>query len=284
MIDRKGVFSFLSITFVLTYLIEGALIASGFRVTEIPAIAGQLIITVVMWVPALATVITIKFVTKEGFAITNFRFGSWKPYLFSAILMPLIFAFIYGLTWLLGLGHPDWQLADFFQLMQSLAPDETMPSATTFLGSMLLASIFIGPTINAVFAFGEEFGWRGYLLPKLMPLGKRNAYIILGIIWGLWHAPLILIGFNYPGYPVLGIVAMVGVTTALGIFLNEMTLRYRSSILAGVIHGAFNGQGYGIWRTLFPTINPLLGGMTGIVGIVVWFGVGWLTAKRFSTK
>ena len=79
MIDRKDVFSFLSITFVLTYLIEGALIASGFRVTEIPAMAGQLIITGVMWVPALATVITIKFVTKEGFAITNFVLGVGNP-------------------------------------------------------------------------------------------------------------------------------------------------------------------------------------------------------------
>jgi len=285
MIDRKGVFSFLAITFGITYLIEGLLIVSGFRVTTIPAIAGQLVIAGVMWVPALATVITVKFITREGFGITDFRFGSWKPYLFSALIVPLIFVIIYGLTWLFGLGNPDWALADFFQLMQSLgALADSMPQPAVFLPEMLLISVIVGPTINGIFGFGEEFGWRGYLLPKLMPLGKPKAYLLLGIIWGLWHAPIVAIGFNYPGYPVLGIIWMIGLTTALGFFLNEMMLKYRSSILAGSIHGAMNGQAYGIWRLLFPTVNPLLGGITGLVGIAVWFAAGWWTARRFAAK
>ena len=114
-----------------------------------------------------------------------------------------------------------------------------------------------------------------------MPLGKAKAYLALGIVWGLWHAPLILVGFNYPGYPVLGIVWMAALTTALGIFINEMTLRYKSSVLAGSIHGAFNGQGYGIWRILFPDTNPLLGGMTGLVGILVFLVLGlWVVRPR----
>jgi hypothetical protein len=44
-------------------------------------------------------------------------------------------------------------------------------------------------------------------------------------------------------------------------------------ILAGWIHGAFNGQAYGAWRVLFPNVNPLLGGLTGLVGIVVGLAV-----------
>jgi hypothetical protein len=63
-----------------------------------------------------------------------------------------------------------------------------------------------------------------------------------------------------------------------------MTLQNRSSILAGWIHGAFNGQGYGIWRILFPTVNPLLGGITGLVGILVWLAVGLWTARRGEQK
>jgi hypothetical protein len=84
----------------------------------------------------------------------------------------------------------------------------------------------------------------------------------------------VLQGFNYPGYALLGVLWMCALTTALGIFLNEMTLRYKSSILAGSIHGAFNGQGYGIWRILFPTAHPLLGGITGIIGILVLAALG----------
>lgn len=281
MIDRKGIGSFLIITFALTYLVEGVLIANGFRIGGQPAFYGQLAIAAVMWAPALATVLTIKFVTHEGFTITNFRLGPWRPYLKVALVVPAVFALIYGITWLLGLGHPDWQLAQFRSQMEAMGADlSQMPPAAQFLPLMLLMTLVLTPFINGIFGFGEEFGWRGYLLPKLMPLGKTRAYLILGVIWGLWHAPLVLIGFNYPGYPILGVIWMSGLTTALGIYIGEMTLRHRSSILAGWTHGVFNSQGYGIWRLLFPDVNPLLGGMTGLVAIAAWLALGIWETRR----
>jgi membrane protease YdiL (CAAX protease family) len=76
----------------------------------------------------------------------------------------------------------------------------------------------MGPAVNGLFAFGEELGWRGYLLPKLMPLGKWKAYVLVGIIWGLWHGPLVLAGFNYPAFPVLGVLGMIGMTTTFGFY------------------------------------------------------------------
>ncbi|HBY93078.1 MAG TPA: CPBP family intramembrane metalloprotease domain-containing protein [Chloroflexi bacterium] len=282
MIDRRGLFSYLAITFVTTYAIEGALILTGFRVTDIPPLYGQFVVVGVMWVPALATVLTIKFVTHEGFGITNFRIGPWRPYVATALVIPATFVVIYALTWLLGLGQPDWQLTGFRALMAASGADlSTMPLPAVFLVTLFFASLVIGPTINGIFGFGEEFGWRGYLLPKLMPLGKTQAYLLVGLIWGLWHAPLILVGFNYPGYPLLGVVWMAALTTAMGIYLNEMTLRYRSSLLAGWMHGAINGQGYGAWRILFTNVNPLVGGFTGLVGITMWLGMGvWMVRRR----
>ncbi|MEA3341073.1 MAG: CPBP family intramembrane glutamic endopeptidase, partial [Chloroflexota bacterium] len=226
-------------------------------------------------------VLTIKFITRESFDITGFRIGALRPYLTSALVVPACFVATYALTWLFGLGRPDWQMADFRSLLASTGADtSSIPSPGLVLPAVFLASLFISPTINCIFGFGEEFGWRGYLLPKLMPLGKFKAYVIVGVIWGLWHAPLIVIGFNYPGYPILGIMGMVGMTTALSIYVNELTLRNRSSILAGWIHGAFNSQVYGIWRILFPNVNPLLGGLTGLVGITVWLVVGLLEVHR----
>ena len=281
MIDRKGIISFLIITFGITYAIEGTLILAGFRLTGVPPLYGQFIIAGVMWVPAVATVLTIKLITHEGFAITNFRIGALRPYLTSALVVPACFIATYTLTWLLGLGQPDWQLADFRAFMASTgAETSTMPSSALILPAVFLASLFLGPTINGIFGFGEEFGWRGYLLPKLMPLGKLKAYTIVGVIWGLWHAPLIVVGFNYPGYPLLGIVGMLAMTTAIGIYINELTLRNHSSILAGWIHGAFNGQVYGIWRILFPDVNPLLGGFTGVIGVTVWLILGLWKVHR----
>ena len=281
-LDPKGIFSFLAITFVLTYAIEGGLILSGFRITQLPAIYGQLIVAAVMWVPALATVLTIKFVTREGFAIVNFRFGSWKPYLTSGLLVPICFVIIYGLTWLLGLGQPDWGLEQFLTTIRSADGTDltTITSSAFVLPVLFIVTLVIAPFFNGLFGFGEELGWRGYLLPKLMVLGKLKAYLLLGIVWGLWHLPLILIGFTYPGQPILGTLAFIALTITLGIYINEVTLSQKSSILAGWIHGVFNSQKLGIWTLVFPTINPLIGGFAGIVGIMVWLSLGLWEMRR----
>ncbi len=286
MSTRKGILSFLLITFGITYLIEGILILSGFRVTDVPAVIGQYVIAGAMWIPAVAALITIRFVTHEKMRSLNFRFGlSWKPYLATALLVPLSFVLTYLLTWLLGIGRPDWQLVSFFGTFAATGVDmSTAPSPALLLTALLAISLVAAPFFNSIFGLGEELGGRGYLLPRLLPLGKTKAYLLLGVIWGLWHAPLVAVGFNYPGSPILGILFMILLTTAISLYINEMTLRYQSAILAGWIHGVFNSQGYGIWRALlFANTNPFLGGFTGLVGIVV-FALGGIAAIRWAAR
>ncbi len=207
MIDRKGVWTYLAITFGLTYLIEGVLIWGSFRVTATPPVYGQLVIAGVMWIPALAAVVTAKWITREGLAVHDIRFGPWWPYVEAAITVPLVYALIYGLTWLLGLGQPDWEMRTLREMLASAGEDTAVfPPPALFWPALFLTTILLSPWINGLFGFGEELGWRGYLLPKLMPLGRVKATLLLGLIWGIWHAPLIAVGFNYPGYPILGII------------------------------------------------------------------------------
>jgi membrane protease YdiL (CAAX protease family) len=280
--NRKGITSFLVITFGVTYLVEGILILSGFRVTSLPAVIGQYVIAGVMWVPAAAALITVRFITHEKINSLSLRFGpSWKPYLVTAMLIPLGFLLTYLLTWLLGLGKPDWLLVSFFGTIAASGVDmSTAPSPALLLTALFLISLVAAPFFNSILGLGEELGWRGYLLPRLMPLGKWKAYLLLGAIWGLWHAPLVAVGFNYPGSPVLGILLMMMLTTAIGFYINELTLRYKSAILAGWIHGVFNSQSYGIWRALlFANTNPFLGGITGLVGISVLSIIGVSTMR-----
>ncbi len=282
MTNRKGITAFLLITFGITYLVEGILILLGFRVTALPAGVGQYVIAGVMWVPAVAALITLRFVTHEKVSSIYLRFGpSWKPYLAVALLIPLTFFITYLLTWLLGLGSPDWQLTSFFGTIAASGVDmASAPPAPLLLGGLFGISLVGAPFLNSIFGLGEELGWRGFLLPRLMPLGKLKAYLLLGVIWGLWHAPLIAVGFNYPHSPVLGILLMILLTTAIGLTINELTLHYKSAILAGWVHGVFNSQSYGIWRTLlFANTNPLLGGITGLVGIVVLTLLGFGTLR-----
>ena len=73
---------------------------------------------------------------------------------------------------------------------------------------------------------------------------------------------------------------MMAFTTVIGIYINEMSLCNRSSILAESIHGAINGQAYGIWRLLFPTMHPVLGGVAGAVALIVWLVLGLWEAHK----
>jgi hypothetical protein len=273
---------FLGLTFAVTYAVELAVIAAGFRIDSgrVPPMAIQYAVLLVMWVPAVATLVTTRWVTREGMGGTMLRLGSWKPYVVMAVVVPLWFAAVYGLTWALGLAQPDWRLAGLYAMIRATGADMTgAPSPGLVLVALLAASVTAGPLLNSALALGEEIGWRGYLLPKTLPLGLPAAHLITGVIWGLWHVPIVLAGFNYPGAPIAGVVAMCCLTTTLGITLNVLTLRYESSLLAAWIHGLFNGQVYGVWRPMFPGVNPLVGGFTGLIGIAGLLLLGGVVSR-----
>jgi uncharacterized protein len=108
-------------------------------------------------------------------------------------------------------------------------------------------SIFVGLTLNALFAFGEELGWRGYLwrqLSQFESLSETQRKLILGTVWGLWHAPLILQGYNFPGQPIAGIGYMLVSCIALTFILTDFTDRYKTVIVAALIHGMINATQY----------------------------------------
>jgi len=115
-----------------------------------------------------------------------------------------IFIVIYCLTWLLGLGSPDWQLAMLVKccrICEWILPPcpPTNPAFRHIHGERVLAPF---RTVVRIW----RRAWLAWLSPaKLLPLGKVKAYLLLGCIWGFWHAPLILMGFNYPGYPLLAL-------------------------------------------------------------------------------
>ncbi len=118
---------------------------------------------------------------------------------------------------------------------------EELPLPVGTLVAIQLATTPVGAFINLVPALGEELGWRGWLLPKLMPLGTVPALLVTGVIWGLWHAPLILLGYNYPDAPGwLGLTAMVGMCIPVGAVFGWLRLRSGSVWPAALAHGAFN--------------------------------------------
>jgi membrane protease YdiL (CAAX protease family) len=118
-------------------------------------------------------------------------------------------------------------------------PDLGIP--ITALVALQFVNVLVGAFVNLVPALGEELGWRGWLLPKLMPLGTFRALLLSGVIWGLWHAPLVLLGYNYPGLPGwLGLTMMVGFTVIIGTIFGWLRLRSQSVWPAALAHGSLN--------------------------------------------
>ncbi|MFC7044543.1 CPBP family intramembrane glutamic endopeptidase [Halobacteriaceae archaeon GCM10025711] len=161
-------------------------------------------------------------------------------------------------------------------------------SPATIAVVQLVVALTLGPAINTFVAFGEEFGWRGFLLQHLLPLGTRQAVVLTGVVWGVWHWPVIAMGYNYgfdyPGAPWAGMLAMVWVTVFLGSVLAWVTLRSGSVWPAALGHGAFNAiAGYGV---LFvagdpsPLLGPFSTGLVVSIPLVVLGG--WLLWKPDS--
>jgi membrane protease YdiL (CAAX protease family) len=269
--DKKSVGWFLLVTFGITWGVEGVLLARGVSFKRIPPILLQYAVAALMWAPAIGAVFTRRVIRRESLRVpeARVRLGVLAPYAVVMVVMPILFALVYGLTVLLGLGHLDLSLKTFLAQIEAVAGHSLgpQPPARLVIAAIVLGSVIVAPFINSVFAFGEEYGWRGFLLPQLLPLGRWPAHLIGGVIWGLWHAPLVLMGFDYPGFPWAGVVWMCALTTLLGIFESEWTLRFNSVFLASFIHGTFNSQVYGIWRVIVPDAQPLLGGFGGLIGL-----------------
>jgi membrane protease YdiL (CAAX protease family) len=141
------------------------------------------------------------------------------------------------------------------------------------LVALQLASIPIGAVVNTVPALGEELGWRGFLLPRLLPLGTAPAVLLSGVAWGLWHAPLILLGYNYgvgtPGW--LAVLAMTGTCVVVGAVFAWLRLRSDSVWPAALAHGAFNAAAgsYLLFAAAGERIDLVQGTVLGWSGWIV---------------
>jgi membrane protease YdiL (CAAX protease family) len=151
---------------------------------------------------------------------------------------------------------------------------ELPPGAVGMLALFGLVLV-LGSTVNAIFAVGEEFGWRGYLLWELAPLGFWKASLSIGAIWGVWHAPVILAGYNYPSFPVVGVVAMTLACISFSPVFTYLVVRAESVFAAALLHGVFNGSA-GLVLTFAATetarLDELVASPVGLAGMLA-FGV-----------
>jgi membrane protease YdiL (CAAX protease family) len=136
-----------------------------------------------------------------------------------------------------------------------------------FLWIILFQGLIAGLTVNAVAGFGEELGWRGFLLSEFKNMKFIKASIIIGFIWGIWHAPLILMGHNYPQHPQVGVLMMIVLSILLTPLFVYITIKSKSVIAASIMHGTMNAVA-GISIMLIEGGNDLTVGIAGLSGFI----------------
>jgi uncharacterized protein len=225
----------------LPYL--GTLLTQSTTPTDMVEELGAVAVLPTMLTPMIAALIMRIFVSKEGVKGSLGLLRSPKYYL-AALIVPAVFvSAVVLIVQALGLGEFRW-------------------SEATWSVYLMLLVIALPVTL---FTFGEEYGWRGYLLPKLLPLGEIRASVLLGVIWGLWHLPLILAGLNYPGVNVwLAIIVFTFVTVALTFTYTWFYVASSGSVLvAAVFHASTNQFSDTFW------VPPLLSGANPFAPSVV---------------
>jgi uncharacterized protein len=169
------------------------------------------------------------------------------------------------------------------QLQQIEKQTATLPIHPFWLA--VIQALIAGVTVNAVAGFGEELGWRGFLQKELLPLGFWKSYVLIGLIWGIWHAPLILQGHNYPQHPVTGVFMMIVFCVLLAPIISYVRLKANSVIAAAIFHGSLNATA-GLPLMVIKGGNDLLVGVTGLAGFIVLIGVifAFLLYNRSTAK
>ncbi|NMB54569.1 MAG: CPBP family intramembrane metalloprotease [Leptolinea sp.] len=239
---------FLAITFFFSILCYVAIISTG----TIRAKDG-LYVFLLMWSPGIAAIIT-QLIFEHSLKGLGWKPGKFK-YLALAYLLPLGYCLVvYGLTWLTGLGiFPSPQ---FLKELKNSYPMFSGENAIVIYTGLMMSLGFITSMVSAL---GEEIGWRGFLVPelaKLVPFSQVG--LISGIIWALWHLPLILFAnYNLPGTPKWYAVVMF-VIMVLGISFAFAWLRLKSgSLWTGVVLHASHNLFVQVIFTPFTALTPV---------------------------
>lgn len=275
--ETKRLLLYLAITFCITYFYEFLVIGrAADDLSASSSVTAQLLVSLAMYIPALGVLLT-RLLTKEGFqhayivpktgkrSVPYFLFGWFGPAVLTALGAALYFL-LFPEKWDPDMGY-------LAAVLSASGVEASAPMLRMTLIVQIVSGVLLAPLLNFIPCFGEEWGWRGYLLPKMQGRCRTLPMLLLnGLIWGVWHMPLTILGHNYgtgyAGYPFTGILAMCAFCIVLGAIFTYITVRTGSCLPAVLAHGSVNGfSSIGILFTDGTGLNPFIGPVpTGIIG------------------
>jgi len=272
----KKAMQYIIFTCAVSWAVAGVAILLGLRgpTTQgvVPGLVYMVFGAAYMLLPAACAVILQLIHQEKPFRNLNISFKLNRWFLIAGIV-PFIYSFMaLGISLL----FPDVSFSLTSEGFLSRLPPEQAERVAqqlsqfppiAFLLIQVAQALIAGFTINAFFGLGEELGWRGYLLKALQNKKLLPASLIIGIVWGLWHFPLILLGHNYSQHPVAGVGMMVFFCILLTPMMIYMVIKSKSVITAAILHGANNAI-VGVTILYLVGGNDITNGLTGIAGFI----------------
>ena len=291
--EKQGFGLYLLLAFGLAWLCQ--VYASLLLIRDGNAALYRLLLTVSMFGPLLAVLLVQKVFLRQPTGI-GWKVQGKRRYWLAAWFGPAVFTVLAAVLYFAVFPHRldlsgSWLATAYGGEMdaETLRRELGVSNLSYMLETGLFA-VTLAPPINMLAAVGEEAGWRGYMMPHLKEqLGLLNGRLLGGVIWGVWHWPIMLLtgyeyGTNYLGAPVLGLVVWCVVCFALNTLLDWLYEKTGCIWVSAIAHGAFNAV-----VALFVVLtNPadsyynVLGPMPiGLIGMLPMLALAvWLTLRK----
>ncbi|TNE86438.1 MAG: CPBP family intramembrane metalloprotease [Deltaproteobacteria bacterium] len=231
-------------------LLGAVLVALPFGLTGTPfsGVPGTLGGVVMMFAPLIAVLVLWRRGEIDLAETLPMHPTSWA-WMGIALVLPVAINLLVAYAALLWPGveaASGWEAV--FARAEGLIPPEEIEAQMAELEGVppvpvsVLSALFAGLTINGIAAFGEEAGWRGLMHRELRHLDPWRLAVLTGLLWGLWHAPVHLLGYNYPQHPLIGVFLFPVVLALLSPWMTLVRMKSGSVYSAALFHGAFNGS------------------------------------------
>jgi membrane protease YdiL (CAAX protease family) len=199
---------------------------------------------------------------KEAFAAAGMAGGKWQYWLLFGLGLVLFYALQALLNVLFKMGNV---VNPAVVLPQAMVRGMSNPLIWVY---GVINGLLLGPILGLTITFGEEYGWRGYLQTELIRLGRIKGVFLVGVIWGVWHAPVILMGYNYPDQPVLGVLLMTVFCIFLAFYLAYAMFKSQGFWTAVYLHGLNNGIASFFFVLVVAPVSRAFSFGIGIPGLV----------------
>jgi len=283
---------FLILTFVISFSMAG--IYSLMGGTGTGTVGFTILGAIYMFIPTISTLIVKKLIHKEKIKtdlLISFKINKW--FFVAWLLMPAIMFLTLGINLLYPNVAYNPEMTGLLDRIKGVLPPEQIEQMQQSIKALpinliwltLIQGMIAGITINAIAAFGEELGWRGFLLNEFKEMKFVKAALIIGFIWGIWHAPLILMGHNYPQHPQIGVFMMIVLCILWSPFYLYITIKSKSVIASAIMHGTMNATA-SISIIAISGGNDLTSGIAGVAGFIslAIFLIGLFIFDRFVSK